>query len=107
MNNLIRPSLYHAHHQILPIYQNTGKTEQTDIVGPVCETSDFMAKDREMPAVKPGDYLVITGAGAYGQALSSNYNLRPIIAEYLINGNDSEIIFNGESIQSISEKYIW
>ena len=107
MNNLVRPSLYQAHHQILPINQDTGSTELTDIVGPVCETSDFMAKDRELPAVKPGDFLVITGAGAYGQALSSNYNLRPMIAEYLIKDNDTEIIFNGESIQSISEKYVW
>jgi diaminopimelate decarboxylase len=107
MNNLIRPSLYQAHHQILPIYQYTGTTEPTDIVGPVCETSDFMARDREMPVVKPGDYLVITGAGAYGQALSSNYNLRPMIAEYLIDGSDAQIIFKGESIHSISEKYIW
>jgi diaminopimelate decarboxylase len=107
MNNLIRPSLYQAHHQILPINRVTGSTEIADVVGPVCETADFMAKDRELPAVRPGDYLVITGAGAYGQALSSNYNLRPMIAEYLIKDNDAEIIFNGESIQSISDKYIW
>ena len=84
MNNLIRPSLYQANHQILPVVKNdTNSNQLVDIVGPVCETSDFLAKDRELPELKQGDFIAITGAGAYGQALASNYNLRPVIAELL------------------------
>ena len=107
MNNLLRPSLYQAHHQILTLNKNNSDTEIVDVVGPVCESSDFLAKDRELPQVNEGDYLVITGAGAYGQALSSAYNLRPAIAEYLVDGKNTEIIFNGESIESIANRYAW
>ena len=76
-----------------------------DIVGPVCETSDFFAKDRSLPVLIEGDSLAITGAGAYGQTLSSNYNLRPMIAEYLVEGNRVQTIFKGESIEFIASKY--
>jgi diaminopimelate decarboxylase len=105
MNNLIRPCLYNAYHQILPVNFNQEATEVVDIVGPVCETSDFFAKDRTLPSVKEGDYLAITGVGAYGQALSSNYNLRPMIAEYLIENNQIQTIFKGESVEEIALKY--
>lgn len=105
MNNLIRPSLYNAYHQILPLNHKENLTEVVDIVGPVCETSDFFAKDRSLPVLNEGDYLAITGAGAYGQALSSNYNLRPMIAEYLVEDNRVHTIFKGESIETIASKY--
>jgi diaminopimelate decarboxylase len=105
MNNLIRPSLYNAYHQILPLYQTETSTEIVDIVGPVCETTDFFAKGRDLPKLKEGDYLAITGAGAYGQALSSNYNLRPMIAEYLVEDCSLQTIFKGESIETIASKY--
>ena len=105
MNNLIRPSLYNAYHQILPLNHKENLTEVVDIVGPVCETSDFFAKDRSLPVLNEGDYLAITGAGAYGQALSSNYNLRPMIAEYLVEDNRVQTIFKGESIETIASKY--
>jgi diaminopimelate decarboxylase len=105
MNNLIRPSLYHAYHQILPINQKTDSTEIVDVVGPICETTDFFAEERDLPVLNEGEYLAITGAGAYGQALSSNYNLRPTIAEYLIENNRLRTIFKGESIEAIANKY--
>lgn len=107
MNNLIRPCLYQAYHQILTLSKDTGPTEIADVVGPVCETADFLAQDRDMPIVKEGDYLVITGAGAYGQSLSSIYNLRPALAEYLVKDDSVETIFQGDSINTIAEKYAW
>ena len=107
MNNLIRPSLYQAFHQILPLVKNNKISEKVDVVGPVCETSDFFAKDRELPELKEGDYLAISGAGAYGQVLCSNYNLRPTIAEYLVDGENVSTIYKGESIESIAAKYSW
>jgi len=105
MNNLIRPSLYSAYHQILPIFQTDSSTEVVDIVGPVCEATDFFAKERSLPKLNEGDYLAISGAGAYGQTLSSNYNLRPMIAEYLVEDSSIQTIFKGESIESIACKY--
>ena len=107
MNNLLRPSLYQAYHQVLTLDKSSGPTEIVDIVGPVCETSDFLAKEREISSVKEGDYLVISGAGAYGQALSSIYNLRPLAAEYLVTDQYTEVIYTGESIRSIAERYTW
>lgn len=107
MNNLIRPSLYQAHHQILKSRLNDEKTEKVDVVGPVCETSDFLARDRELPAVKTGDFMIISGAGAYGQALSSVYNLRPTIPEYLVDGKTVNTIYPGETIETIASRYSW
>jgi diaminopimelate decarboxylase len=108
MNNLIRPSLYQANHQILPIEKSkNSKKEIVDIVGPVCETSDFLAKDRELPVLKRGDYLAITGAGAYGQVLASNYNLRPIISEIMVDGSNYKIIRQRESVKNIAEQFDW
>ena len=105
MNNLIRPSLYDAYHQILPVISTSDPIEVVDVVGPVCETSDFFAKDRSLPALKEGDVIAITGAGAYGQALSSNYNLRPTIAEYLIDDEEVHTIYKGESIEDLAMKF--
>lgn len=108
MNNLIRPSLYQAHHQILPITKNeTEQNELVDIVGPVCETSDFLAKDRELPVLSQGDFIAVTGAGAYGQALASNYNLRPVIAEILVNKNNYKIIRHRESMKELADRFDW
>jgi diaminopimelate decarboxylase len=91
MNDLIRPALYQAHHEIIPVVQprkaaKSGPSEEApvDIVGPVCESGDFFARDRPLPKVKPGDLVLILDAGAYGMALSSNYNTRPRPAEVLI-----------------------
>lgn len=107
MNNLIRPSLYHAYHQILPLHHKDKKTEKVDVVGPVCESSDFFARDRKLESVQAGDYLAITGSGAYAQAISSNYNLRPSLAEYLVDRTCTEKIYKGESVKDIAAKYSW
>lgn len=105
MNNLIRPSLYGAHHEIVPLQLNHSAKETNDIVGPVCESGDFFAKERVVPMTKSGDYLAILGAGAYGQALSSNYNLRPRIAEYLVDGQVVKTIFKEEKINDLWEHF--
>lgn len=107
MNNLIRPSLYDAYHEILPVTL-TGREEETvDIVGPVCETGDFLAKERILTRINRGEHLAVIGAGAYGQALASNYNLRPTIAEYLVREETISTIRKGETIEEIMNHYEW
>jgi diaminopimelate decarboxylase len=92
MNDLLRPSLYRAHHEIVPVRKRSMPQITADIVGPVCETGDFLARDREMPDAMPGDYLAVMTAGAYGFALSSNYNSRPRAAEALVDGAAFRVI---------------
>jgi diaminopimelate decarboxylase len=88
MNDLMRPSLYQAHHEITPVRKQCAReTIVADVVGPVCETGDFFARGRELPAVKPGDLIAIRTAGAYGFVLSSNYNSRPRACEAMIDGS--------------------
>ncbi|HZD50344.1 MAG TPA: diaminopimelate decarboxylase [Silvibacterium sp.] len=98
MNDLIRPALYQAHHEIVPVTRHKGARKVTaDIVGPVCETGDFFARDRELPAVRPGDLLAILDAGAYGMSLASNYNSRPRPAEVLVQGKRARLIRRRET----------
>lgn len=92
MNDLLRPSLYNAYHQVVPLSVDTYAHETADIVGPLCENSDFFARERSLPKVKAGDYLAICTAGAYGFVLSSNYNGRPRPAEILVNGDRLRVI---------------
>jgi diaminopimelate decarboxylase len=92
MNDLLRPSLYRAHHEIIPLRRNTLPPVTADVVGPVCETGDFLARDREMPNAMPGDYLAVCTAGAYGFVLSSNYNSRPRAPEVLVDGETWRVI---------------
>ena len=100
MNDLIRPALYQAHHQILPVRQaSSGK--EVDIVGPVCESGDFFARDRVLPASRPGDLLAILDAGAYGMSLSSNYNTRPRPAEVLVTGATHRLIRRRETTKDL------
>jgi diaminopimelate decarboxylase len=102
MNDLIRPALYQAHHEILPVIQNPrAQPAMVDIVGPVCETGDFFARDREMPEVKEGDLVAILDAGAYGMSLSSNYNSRPRPAEVLVEGKRARLIRRRETIRDL------
>ena len=84
MNDLIRPALYHAYQEIWPVEKKEGEAQKVDIVGPVCESGDFLAKDRPLPSVKPGDLLAIMSSGAYGFSMSSNYNSRKRAAEVLV-----------------------
>ena len=98
MNDLIRPSLYRSHHDILPLREPAANAEiVADVVGPICETGDFLARDRVLADVQPGAYLAIASAGAYGFAQSSNYNSRPRAAEVLVDGSQWRVIRERES----------
>ena len=93
MNDLIRPALYHSYHEIVPVRDpNNPAREKIDLVGPVCESGDFFALDREMPEVRDGDLLAIMSAGAYGFVMASNYNSRPLPAEALVSGDKFALI---------------
>jgi diaminopimelate decarboxylase len=87
MNDLIRPALYRSHHEIIPLRKTTRPEIVADVVGPVCETGDFLARGRQMANAVPGDYLAVSGAGAYGFVQSSNYNSRPRAPEILVEGD--------------------
>jgi diaminopimelate decarboxylase len=99
MNDLARPSLYGSYHSILPVAKGKDgkKTFLADVVGPICESADFLAQERELPEVKPGELLAVMSAGAYGFSMSSNYNSRRRVAEVLVNENQYEIIRARES----------
>jgi len=101
MNDLIRPSLYQAHHDILPLRQNDLPPVTADVVGPICETGDFLARNREIANALPGDYLAVMTAGAYGFVLSSNYNSRPRVAEVLVDGDRWRIVRERESLADL------
>lgn len=100
MNDLIRPALYSAYHNILPLEKNI-KTEKADIVGPICESGDFLAKERQLPKVKEGDYLAVMSAGAYGFSMSSNYNSRLRCAEVMIKNNKIIVIRKRETFEDL------
>ena len=102
MNDLIRPALYDASHEILPIKESTKISKiPTEIVGPICESSDSFLKVDEFPDVSEGDYLVIMNAGAYGASMSSNYNIRPLAAELLIDKDRVKIIRKKQSFDEL------
>jgi diaminopimelate decarboxylase len=100
MNDLIRPALYDAYHNILPLRKVRG-TDKADVVGPICESGDFFAKGRMLPKVKEGDYLAVMGAGAYGFSMSSNYNSRPRVEEVLVVKNEVFVIRKRESHEDL------
>lgn len=103
MNDLIRPSLYQAHHDIVPVKQpETGSDIVADIVGPVCETGDFFARARQMPALQTGDLLAIRTAGAYSFVLSSNYNSRPRPCELLVDGHRVQVARRRETWEDLT-----
>jgi diaminopimelate decarboxylase len=99
MNDLLRPSLYGARHEIVPVIRPTSKGETTDVVGPVCETGDFLARDCQLPAVAEGELLAVLDVGAYGSVLGSNYNTRGKPAEVLVDGRNARVIRKRESVQ--------
>ncbi len=115
MNDLIRPALYHAHHEIIPVKQpanqKAGKSSSlvdkksneniVDVVGPVCESGDFFARDRALPAVKPNDLVLLLDAGAYGMSQTSNYNTRPRPAEVLVDGATTRLIRRRETMRDL------
>jgi diaminopimelate decarboxylase len=92
MNDLMRPSLYNAYHHIVPVIKNRRVQITADIVGPICESGDFLAKGRKVPKVNHGELLAVMSAGAYGMSMSSNYNSRPTIAEVMVKGKTHSLI---------------
>jgi len=105
MNDLIRPTLYEAYHEIVPLHRRTkAKQRQYDIVGPICESGDFLAKDRLMPQINSGEYLAVMCAGAYGFSMSSNYNSRLRVAEVLVKGDKYFIIREREKYSDLIKK---
>jgi len=101
MNDLMRPSLYGSHHHIRPLLEKAYGSEKVDVVGPICESGDFLAKDRVLPAVEPGEYLAVGSSGAYGFSMSSNYNSRPRAAEVLVKGSSYALIRARESYEDL------
>jgi diaminopimelate decarboxylase len=103
MNDLIRPALYGSHHQLWPVRARNEKLENetVDVVGPVCESADFIAKDRPLPILQPGELVAIMSAGAYAFSLSSNYNSRPRAAEVLVSGATYEVVRKRESYEDL------
>jgi len=101
MNDLIRPSLYHAYHQTVPVIQRDGEWQNGDVVGPICESGDFLAKDRLLPPAQRGDLLAIMTAGAYGFSLASNYNARPRPAEVVVDGSTKLLSRPRQSLETL------
>ena len=101
MNDLIRPSLYDAHHEIIPVRKNSIPPITADVVGPICETGDFLARGRQMANVMPGDFLAVCAAGAYGFVLSSNYNSRPRAVEVLVEDAAWRVIRRRETFEDL------
>jgi len=103
MNDLLRPSLYRAYHEIVPVHSSSlnNPRETVDVVGPICETGDFFARDRELPITQEGDLLALLDAGAYGMVLASNYNTRPRPAEVLVDGKSVKLIRRRETMADL------
>jgi len=101
MNDLIRPALYQAHHEIVPVIQSGRAAEIADIVGPVCESGDFFARDREMPEVKAGELVALLDAGAYGMSLASNYNTRVRPAEVMVEAGKARLVRRRETVDDL------
>jgi diaminopimelate decarboxylase len=101
MNDLMRPALYNSFHPIRPVRGADRATIATDVVGPICETGDFFARDRALPALEPGELVCIGAAGAYGSAMSSNYNTRPRAAEVLVAGSTYTVIRARETYEQL------
>ena len=106
MNDLIRPALYQSYHEIVPV--NEAKSEsKIDIVGPVCESGDFFALDREMPELREGDLIAIMSAGAYGFVMASNYNSRPLPAEVLVRGDKVALIRERQTWEDLVDREVY
>jgi diaminopimelate decarboxylase len=101
MNDLIRPTLYGSFHRIVPVRRRAGESRVADIVGPICESGDFLARGRELPPVEPGDLLCVLSAGAYGYAMSSTYNSRPRAAEVMVRGAQLAVVRPRERLEDL------
>jgi diaminopimelate decarboxylase len=101
MNDLVRPALYDAYHEIVPLEQADGKKEKVDVVGPICESGDFLARDRKMPILESGAMVAVLGAGAYGFSMSSNYNSRRRVPEVLVRGKEFFVVRGRERLSDL------
>jgi diaminopimelate decarboxylase len=102
MNDLIRPALYQSYHEIVPIREpRDAKRDAADVVGPVCESGDFFAQDRQLPEMKEGDLVALMSAGAYGFVMASNYNSRPLPAEALVEGESFSLIRRRQTMEDL------
>ncbi len=101
MNDLIRPALYGSYHEVVPVARRRRRTLTVDVVGPVCESGDFFAQNRRVPAVEQGELLALMGAGAYGMAMASNYNTRPRPAEVMVRERQVELVRRRESVKDL------
>jgi diaminopimelate decarboxylase len=103
MNDLIRPALYDAYHEILPVRApgDQARVERVDVVGPICESGDLFAEQRPMPPVSPGDLVAFCTAGAYGAVMSSTYNTRPLAPEVMVKGGDFEVVRPRQSYDTL------
>ena len=101
MTDLVRPAFYGAHHTIEPVGRPSEREMVADVVGPVCESSDFLAQKRRLPEVQAGDLLCVRSAGAYGFAMSSNYNARPRAAEVLVDGETAYLARKRETVADL------
>lgn len=101
MNDLIRPSLYDAYHEIVPVKETKARKIKVDVVGPICESGDFFAHDRMIPSVKDGDLLAVMSAGAYGYVMASNYNVRGRAPEIMVKGKEFEVITKRETFEDL------
>jgi len=101
MNDLMRPALYNAYHDIKPLKEKEGDTEKADVVGPICESSDFLAKNRDLPKLTRGDTIAVMSAGAYGYTMASNYNSRPKLPEVLVDGANYYVVLKRQSYEDL------
>lgn len=101
MNDLVRPSFYGSYHQIQMVTKSSRETQVVDVVGPICESSDFLARDRELPMTQPGEYLAVMSAGAYGFTMASNYNSRPRPPEVLVSGEAYYVVRKRETWEDL------
>ncbi|RLB77244.1 MAG: diaminopimelate decarboxylase, partial [Deltaproteobacteria bacterium] len=101
MNDLIRPSLYSSYHAIQPVVKRNRGMIRADVVGPICESGDFLAKDREIDAYEPEELMAVMSAGAYGFTMSSNYNSRPRVAEVMVRGDEYYVIRERETYEDL------
>jgi len=107
MNDLLRPSLYEAYHEIISVKESSNK-KKADVVGPICESSDFFGRERELPEkIKSGDFIALKSCGAYGFVMASNYNTRPRGAEIMVDGSEVTIARKRETLEQLIENEIF
>jgi diaminopimelate decarboxylase len=101
MNDLIRPSLYDVYHAIVPVRDPEREKVVMDVVGPICESGDFLAREREVARLEPGDLVAVMSAGAYGFSMASTYNSRPLAAEVLVDGSQARLIRERDTYEDL------